>query len=164
MRGAATVRPREFALDDAAYPVARILETADLPLRGADATPELIARAADSDSAVRYWAVAGLAALHADTPEAVASLHARLEDASGDLRAEAARELRLLGESEALLPVLEAALDSPSEWVQLRAMIALDELGETARPLLPRIKEFAADKKAYPGRVARHIVAVLQAQ
>jgi uncharacterized sulfatase len=163
--------PRSFGKDTKDYPLARILETADLE-RGAKGNgTALVTRCTDADSAVRYWAVTGLAVANAATPEVLTALRARLEDNSGDVRVAAVQALHLLGERDGLLPVLEAAIAGDSPWVRLRALTVLDDLGPLARPLLPKvraiadqdIKGFEAREAQYSSRVANHIVATLGA-
>ena len=161
--------PRTFGKDGAAYPLARILETADLERNAKDHTAALLERCADADSAVRFWAVAGLAVANAVTPEVRTTLRARLEDPSGDVRVAAVQTLHLLGEQDGLLPVLEAAIDGDSPWVRLRALTVLDDMGPIARPLLPKVQAIAAQnvkglearEPQYSSRVAKHIVAEL---
>jgi uncharacterized sulfatase len=161
--------PRTFGKDGSDYPLARILETADLERNAQGNTAALIARCADADSAVRYWAVTGLGVANAATPEVVAALRARLEDGSGDVRVAAVQALHLLGEQDGLVPVLEAAMEGGGPWVRLRALTILDDLGPLAQPLLPKLRSIAtqnvkgleAREPQYSNRVAKHIVARL---
>src|SRR5205823_1170060 len=71
--------PYEAGHDDRKYPLARVLETANLAsmLRAED-TPRLKAALADADSAVRYWAALGLRMRGKD---AVAAVNAELRQA-----------------------------------------------------------------------------------
>ncbi len=161
--------PRTFGKDAKDYPLARILETADLECGAKENMAVLITRCADADSAVRYWAVTGLAVANAATPEVRTVLRGRLEDSSGDVRVAAVQSLHLLGEKDGLLPVLEAAIEGESPWVRLRALTVLDDLGPLARPLLPKVQAIAdqntkgleAREAQYSNRVAKHIVAAL---
>ena len=53
--------PYDMGHDERAYPLERILATAELAAGlSADANAALVAALADSDSAVRYWAATGL--------------------------------------------------------------------------------------------------------
>ena len=58
------------------------------------------------------------------------------------------------GDKQAL-DVLRRELQSPKEWVRLQAAIALDEIGEAARPAIPELKESLGDThNKYVVRVA----------
>jgi hypothetical protein len=46
--------------------------------------------------------------------------------------------------------------------VQLHAAHALESLGETARPLLPRLHELATKSSEYVERVSAHTVELLE--
>ena len=109
----------------------RILDTANLQLEGQTAIPELISRAQDPDSAVRFWAALGLAvAGQFGGPERVSgvipALEAALEDESVSVRLTAAEGLFNLGRYEKGLPILIEALDHPSIDAQIRAGCILD--------------------------------------
>jgi len=52
---------------------------------------------------------------------------------------------------------LVAELSSPHEWVRLHAALALDGIGEKARPAVPALKEALKDThNKYVVRVANH--------
>ena len=123
----------------------RILETANLQLQGQAAVAELIARTKDPDSAVRFWAVLGLAvAWQTGGPETVPSvepvLEAALRDDSVSVRITAAEGLFNLGRYARGLPVLIEALSHPSVDAQIRAGCILDsqppEANEELRPAI----------------------------
>ena len=109
----------------------RVLETANLQLEGQRAIPELIARTADSDSAVRFWAVLGLAVSRQASGPGIDSsvepaLEAALRDESVSVRVTAAEGLLNLGRYEKGLPVLIEALSHPSIDARIRAGCILD--------------------------------------
>jgi len=109
----------------------RILDTADLMLQGKAATVELLARAKDPDSAVRFWAVLGLAvACQSAGAESVSgivpSLQAALRDESVSVRLTAAEGLCNLGHYKVAAPVLAEALTYPIPAAQIRAACILD--------------------------------------
>ncbi len=127
----------------------RILETANLLLQGQKAIPELIARTEDPDSAVRSWAVLGLAiACQPGGPETVSSvepaLEAALRDESVSVRITAAEGLFNLERYEKGLPVLIEALNHPSVDAQIRAGCILDsqppEANEKLQPAIEPLK------------------------
>jgi HEAT repeat protein len=82
-------------------------------------------------------------------------MHARLEDPSMIVRIAAAHALCEWGQEKDTLPVLVQALKHPTDKVRLFAVIALDKLGEKARPALAQIKAAAQDSDDYVKRVAK---------
>ncbi len=147
---------RELGLDETEFALPRILETAQLPLRGPDAAPELVARLDDADSAVRYWAVLGLTALGANTEEVRARLNALLADACPCVRIAACDALRHFGDASAAVPALAAALDSDNEWVRLHAMNVLDRTPDLPAPAREAMAARSEDSNEYVRRVATH--------
>lgn len=105
-------------------------------------------------AAIRYWAVTGLGLLEGESPRN--RLTDSLGDASATVRVAAALALFRCGHgSERALDVLRRELQSPKEWVRLHAAIALDEIGEAARPVVPELKEALNDThNKYVVRVA----------
>ena len=108
-----------------------ILETANLPLQGQQAIPELIARTGDPSSPVRFWAVLGLAVAWQfggqDTDSIVRpALESALRDESVSVRIVAAEGLFNLGVYGKGLPVLIEALRHPSIDARIRAACVLD--------------------------------------
>jgi len=104
----------------------RILDTADLQVHGKAATAELLVRAKDPDSAVRFWAVLGLVASRSDDAEVISALKAATKDKSVSMRISAAEGLLNLGRYEEGLPALIAALDHPVITAQIRTGCVLD--------------------------------------
>ncbi len=109
----------------------RILDTANLPLQGQRAMPELIDRITDPDSAVRFWAALGLAVTALTSgPETFSTvepaLEAALRDESVSVRITAAEGLFNLGRYEQGLPVLIEALNHPSVDARIRVGCILD--------------------------------------
>ena len=90
---------------------------------------------------------------------AIAALRGCLEDAAPDVRVTAASALSRLkgGPAEvraAALKVLVTSLDHESQWVQLRAVNALDDMDELARPATKALKAKQASTNKYVQRVA----------
>ena len=104
----------------------QILETADLPRRGAAQRGELLQRIADADSAIRFWAVTGLVVLRCADPLVVSALTQALQDAAVSVQIAAADGLFRLGRYETGLPALIAALQHPLPVAQGRAANVLD--------------------------------------
>jgi hypothetical protein len=123
----------------------RILDTADLMLQGKAATAELLARAEDPDSAVRFWAVLGLVASQSDDAEVIAALQAATKDKAVSVRITAADGLFNLGRYEDGLPAMIAALEHPLTTAQIRAGCVLDtqppEANEQLQPAIEPLRQ-----------------------
>ncbi|MBE7502874.1 MAG: sulfatase [Verrucomicrobiales bacterium] len=132
--------PLELARDDTQYPLARLLEAADLVGRP-DAVPRLQALLGDADDGMRYWAAVGL---HTAGPAAESTrpaLRRALTDHCAVVRVEAAAALVGLGEAPEPLRVLEIELRSTQPDVALHAARALQLLGQRAAPAWPVMRE-----------------------
>ena len=99
------------------------------------------------------------------------ALRQRLDDDSVAVQVAAAEALARMGRADAALPVLERCLkNSQSPWFALQAENVLDRLGESARPVLPALREMLqrvageeGGKSAfqYQRRILDRIIAVL---
>jgi uncharacterized sulfatase len=78
-----------------------------------------------------------------------------LKDPAAIVRIAAAHAMCDWGEEKEALPVLAEALKDKTAKARLYAIIALDKIGEKARPLLPQIKAALKDKDNYVKRVAQ---------
>ena len=80
-----------------------------------------------------------------------------LGDNSPVVRIAAARALCLMGQEQDALDTLTEQLASDHQWVRLHAAIALDTLGDKARPAIPALQTALGDKQnKYVVRVANH--------
>ncbi|MBI5395112.1 MAG: sulfatase-like hydrolase/transferase [Verrucomicrobia bacterium] len=131
--------PCALAKDPKKYPLARLLDAADLVGRPG-AVPKQAKLLADSDDGVRYWAALGLRAAGKDASPAREVLKAALKDSCAVVRIEAAVALIQLSETDAGLRVLEAELRSERGDVAVHAARALELLGESARPALTAMR------------------------
>lgn len=122
------------------YPLERILEMADRVGRGPDHLSALKAGCADPDSAVRYWAATGLAALGKKAQPALTALKASLNDVSPAVRFTAAEALCNLDECSAAVQVLAEGLSHEDIRVALHATEILVVIDEKARPALPEMQ------------------------
>jgi uncharacterized sulfatase len=122
---------------------------------------ELIERSlADPDPAFRYWAVLGLTQSEEST-RAAERVRKALEDPAPVVRIAAAAHL----DDEKALSVLIRELASDNEFARLHAAIALDELGEKARPARAALQAVLSIKDSgYVARVAEHALAQLGAK
>jgi len=152
----------DLGKNSAACDLPRILETAGLHRRGAEAIPELMRRLADSDSAVRYWAVVGLHVVEADEEGAIEALTAALADESPSVAMAAGAALCHAGLHDAAQATLMDGLTHESAWVRLRAAIVLDMNPAHAGPALDALRRACDDDNRYVSEVARHAVAALE--
>ena len=137
----------------------RVLETANLQVRGEAAIPELLARTKDPDSAIRFWAVLGLVATRSNEAGVIAGLQSVLADESVSVRLTAAEGLFNCGRYEEALPVVIEALNHPIVSAQVRAAgildtqppEAVDKLGPAIEPLREAVeKSRVAEMRGIP--------------
>jgi len=148
------------------YPAEAIIETAELASeRRAENLPTLVARLRQPHPAVRYWAATGCSILGERAGEAVPVLRKLLRDPAADVRIATADALVRLGDAEQALQVLVREMSSKNPRVQLRAINALDALGERAKPVLKQIMAFPKWRSAtdnYVHRAFYHLVEKLK--
>jgi hypothetical protein len=122
----------------------------------------------DKHPAIRYWAAVGLVVASHERPRqsGIMAQMSRLakDDESQAVRIAAAHALCHWGAADLGLDVLAAGLDSAHTSVQLTAACALEDLGEIARPLLPRLEQLAEKSSEYVQRVAASSVERLKAK
>ncbi len=139
----------------------RLWELKQLDYKGPNASPAYLDHLDDNRQSIRYWAVVGLHAntkYAADMALAKPALTTMLEDPSVVVRIAAAHALCDWGEERRALAVLVDALKHPTDKARLFAVIALDKIGEKARPVLPQIRAAVNDSDDYVTRVARTIL------
>ena len=134
--------PYDLGHDDGRYPLARILETAELAsMLQPDALPALRKAMTDSDSAVRYWAVLGVLMRRQSAVDAAhAELRGTMKDSSVDVRITAAQALGQFGpeaDLKEVLPLLAGQADwsKQSVFSAIAALNSIDALGAKASPL-----------------------------
>ncbi len=142
--------------DTTIFPMARIQQTAALPRVGEAAVPELLAALRDAHPAVRYWGATGLGILGQDSPETVAALQGLLSDDTPVVQVAAAWALGRADQLSSTLPVLQERLRDDAEWLRLYAALALDDLGEKARPAIAALDLAMKDPNKYVVRVVNH--------
>jgi N-sulfoglucosamine sulfohydrolase len=139
-RMGATGTPLELACNDTKYPLARLLDAADLVGRP-EAVPQQVKLLRDADDGVRYWAAVGLHAAGKAAAPGREALREALQDSCTVVRIEAAAALAELGETTEPLRVLEKELRSLQADIALHAARALQLLGDRARPAWPAMRE-----------------------
>ena len=174
---AAGASPYDMAREEGRFPFRRILETADRAsgLR-AEELPALRKAFSDPDSAVRFWAAQGVLMRGAPgLAEAGTEVRAALKDPSPYVRVAAAETLARHGApgelKDALAVLMElAAPDTAGRFESMAALHAIDDLGEKAASLRPRLQalavrlgepgeETAGNRyQSYPGRLLQAIL------
>ena len=161
----ATGTPLELARNDVKYPLARLLDAAELVGRD-EAVPQQVQLLRDADDGVRYWAAVGLHAAGRAAEPVRGALRQALEDSSAVVRLEAAAALVELGETAAPLRLLEKELRGSQPDVALHAARTLQLLGERARPVWPAmgaVCERARDEEKTVGDPAMYLRFSLEA-
>jgi uncharacterized sulfatase len=136
----------------------RLQKIKDLDGLGEKAIPKYFQALDDKYGSVRYWAVVGLHNNCKDVKDierAKASLKKMLSDKSPVVRIAAAQALCEWGDQKEGLAVLLEALEHKTDKARLYAIIALNRIGEKARPALGTIKAHLKDPDEYVQRVTR---------
>jgi arylsulfatase A-like enzyme len=129
-----------MAQDDSRYPMARILEAADVASRRDESSlPELLKGMKDADPAVRHWAAVGCSVRGEKAAPAEKALRELLDDPSPSTRVAAGEALARLGRPEGLEGLVRE-LDVPGGDA-LGALDALASLGEKARGAAAALQE-----------------------
>ncbi len=128
-----------------------------------DDVATLVAAMRSPYPSMRYWAVIGLGNLGAPGDTAKTAAGAALGDGKAVVRVAAAGALFRMGHAQdKALETLARALRSSHEWIRHQSTLMLDEIGESARPLLPQLRAALKDREnKYVVRVAQHTVNVL---
>jgi len=145
----------------------RLMKMKELDFAGPNATPSFLPYLKDPKPSVRYWAVVGLhacAKYPADLALAKPAATTMLDDPSMVVRIAAAHALCDWDEERIALPVLVEGLKHPTDKTRMFAMVALDKIGEKARPALAQIRAAVQDSDDYVTRVARTTLSRLETQ
>jgi len=153
-------RPWREEIEDAGLRQ-RLAKVKEADYQGPNATPAWLACLRDAKPAVRYWGAVGLhacAKYPADLALAKPAMVTLLQDPSAVVRIAAAHALCDWGDEKTALPVLIEALKHPTDKTRLFAVIALDKIGERARPALAQIQALTKDRDEYVKRVATTVL------
>jgi uncharacterized sulfatase len=157
-----------MARDPEQYPMKRIMETAELASAlQPEALPRLKEALHDSDSAVRYWAAAGIQMRgEIAVQSARRTLHRALTDDAPSVRVVAAEALAQYGNAQDLQPALQTLVDAAnlkhtSVYVAVQALNAIDKLDEKAAGQLDAIKALPKDDPSLHGRVNGYVPRLL---
>jgi arylsulfatase A-like enzyme len=134
----------------------RLRKIKEMDRLGREAIPNYFEALTDEYASVRYWAVIGLhynCTGNKERERAQVSLSKALDDPAPVVRIAAAHALCDWGQEEKALPVLAEALNCKTDKARLFAIIALNKIGEKARPALEQIKAHEKDPDDYVQRV-----------
>jgi uncharacterized sulfatase len=143
----------------------RLRKIKELDHLGREAIPRYFEALNDEYASVRYWAAVGLHYNCKDGLErkqAQAALQKMLEDPVPVVRVAAAHALCDWGQEKEALPILVEALSCKTDKARLYAIIALNKIGQIARPALEQIKAHEKDSDNYVQRVTRATVKRLE--
>jgi len=139
-----------------------ILDVIELNENEQTGCKRLIEKPADKRCSIRWWAARKLANVKVQLTALVDALTAGLNDDSSGVRVECARSLCRLGFEDKAVAVLVNQLKGDDQIVRYYAALALEDIGQKARPALEALKAAQTDKYEYVRRVAHRLVGVLQ--
>ncbi|GAA5148083.1 hypothetical protein GCM10023340_21480 [Nocardioides marinquilinus] len=147
-----------------AYPIKRVVETANVAARGDRRDLRRLVKALDDrDEVVRTWAALGFAVLGADAAPARDRLRRVLDrDPSVHVRIQAAEALARLDEPGAVQALAQVLRTDPGERTRLVAANVLAALGERARPVIEDLRAATADPDNYVATKSTHALDVLE--
>ncbi|MBN1466526.1 sulfatase-like hydrolase/transferase [candidate division KSB1 bacterium] len=147
----------------AAYELERILPVAEMATDyDAAHLPDLCAAMADANPTIRFWGAMGCLVLGDQAGPAIDDLFVRLKDPDGDVVAVAAEAVVKLGFHKEGVDALIGLLAHANGKVVLRAVNALEQIGDYALPALPVLKtELAQHQDDYVVRAAKHLSEIL---
>jgi arylsulfatase A-like enzyme len=154
----------ELGHNEKKYPLARVLETAELAsLLEPTALPALKKATQDSDSAVRYWAVLGILMRGSNAVTASrAELQQAIKDSCIEVQITAAQALAQFGSDadtqQHLTRLVELADWSKHDvFTAMAALNSLDALGTKASSAAARIKKLPIEGKSPDARYSSYV-------
>jgi len=158
--------PYDVARRNGAYDVERIVKAAALVGMGTQHRDKLAALLADSDSAVRYWAAVGLAALGAEAEPAADTLDKAVYDSSPSVRIAAAEALCNIGHEKQGLSTLAREIQTANRFSQVEAAAALYAVRKKIGPGDKQIRAALASKPRdnYSANAIGHVTEYLRQQ
>ncbi len=141
--------PYEYARNSGKYQVDKILQAAEMV--GVAAETELLAKLADQESGVRYWAIMGLRQFSKADKNSLFALGKLLEDESPSVQILAAEALCHFGKPEKAVPVLGKWVADDRPWLALHAARNILLVGNNAKSLVPEMKKVLEKNLSQPG-------------
>ena len=151
------MRENEELVDD-------ILEVIEAGERGRAGADKLVGAMNDKRASIRWWAARSLGnlGLEARSIDVVSVLTQGLKDDSPSVRVEAARALCKMDMQDKGLPVLMKELEDGDQIVRHYAALALEDIGQKARPALDALTDARNDRYEYVRRIANRLVGFLE--
>ncbi|MHC4993571.1 MAG: sulfatase-like hydrolase/transferase [Planctomycetota bacterium] len=140
-----------------------ILHTAKLVGMGTRHRDRLVDALSHTDSAVRYWAAVGLAAMGGAASPAKTGLRRALSDASPSVRIAAAEAMCNINLTDEALPVLARELQTGHDSIAIEAATTLFEAGQKAEPVLEALQTAKKRNLRYAGSAIDHVLNNLRA-
>jgi len=132
---------------------------------------ELVKLVSDSDPAVRCWGISGLTEFaqrlgpkDGGQTAVINALSPLLEDVASSPRVSAAESLGLLGQPAKALPVLVAGMRDRHEAIRMQAALALEKLGNAARPVEQALRDATYDPSDAVKAIARRALSRLESK
>ena len=138
--------------------VRRLIETIEAGERGQ--RDVLRNRLNSSRPSIRYWAATWLGVL--GDRSARGALEKRTEDESPAVRIASALALCRLGHEEEYVPVLAEHLTADNLITGMYSAWALEQVGESAKQVLPAIRDAQESRYEYTRRIARRLTRTLE--
>jgi len=123
---------------------------------------ELAEKMKDPRPSIRWWAARKLSAAPDKAMPAAPVLTAALSDTSAAVRVASARTLCIIGQTDKALPVLTRELSNSDQVVRHYAALALEDIGNKARPVIEAVETATNDKYEYVKRLTSRLTATLQ--
>ena len=144
----------EMAQDSSEYNLARIYAAAEMVGK---APASVIADSLSSDdSGVRFWAVMGMMNDTGEAQKHFQKIILLLEDNSPTVQIASAGLLCRLGKPCGALPILSRYINDERMWLALYAARTIQDIGESARPIIPEITEALDRLTIEPGNRKPH--------
>ncbi|MBV5350377.1 HEAT repeat domain-containing protein, partial [bacterium] len=116
----------------------------------------LLAKLADQESGVRYWAIMGLRQFQQVDRNTLNALEKVLEDESPSVQIIAAEALCHFGKPEKAIPVLGKWVLDDRPWLALQAARNILLVENNAKPLIPVMKKVLEMNLSQPGAKGKY--------
>jgi arylsulfatase A-like enzyme len=146
--------PYEYSRNSGNYHVDNILQAAEMV--GVASEKELLAKLADQESGVRYWAVIGLRQYSVADKTTLNALEKALEDNSPSVQIVAAEALCHFGKPAKAVPVLGKWVADDRRWLALQAARNILLVGDNAKPLVPEMRKVLEKNLSTPGEKRKY--------
>jgi arylsulfatase A-like enzyme len=140
------------------YLVRDILKVVEAGDKGKTSVDTLVGKMSDSRGSIRWWAARKLGSIGSDAGSAEKVLKKGLRDRSASVRVECALALSRIGMEDGVIDVLLSELKNPNPVVRHYAALAIEDIGEKARPALDIFKAMKKSEYEYVKRLGVRFV------